>query len=75
MEITRTLVAGAMGLALVVGGVGCGQAAEKVADEAVEDAIEDAEQAAEENGACEDLDISSDGDVSGSCGGTDFEAA
>lgn len=67
MEITRTLVAGAMGLALVVGGVGCGQAAEKAAEKA-------AEQAIEQNGDCEDIDISSDGGVSGSCNGTEFAA-
>jgi len=70
MEITRTLVAGAMGLALVVGGVGCGQAAEKATEEAVEEA---AEAAVEESGDCEEVDIGSDGSFSGSCNGTDIE--
>jgi hypothetical protein len=69
MEITRTLVAGAMGLALVVGGVGCGAAADRAADEAIDAAVD---QAAADSG-CEDLDIDPDGSASGTCGDVAFD--
>lgn len=70
MEITRTLVAGAMGLALVVGGVGCGAAAEKAAEAATDRALDDAAEQA----GCEELDVDPDGSVSGSCDDVDFAA-
>lgn len=66
MEIRRTLAAGAIGLAFVAGGVGCGKAADKVAERSVEEALE-------RSGDCENVDIDADGGVSGECGGESID--
>lgn len=64
MSVRRGVVAGLVGLALVVGASGCGRIGEKVAEEAIE-----------RNSDCENIDINSDeGAVSGSCSGDDFDA-
>ena len=64
MKVRRGVVAGLVGLALVVGASGCGKIGEKVAEEAIE-----------RNSDCENIDINADeGAVSGSCAGEDFDA-
>lgn len=55
MEIGRTVVAGAMGLALLVG-TGCGAIAEKATEKAIE-----------QSSGCTDVDIDADGGVSADC--------
>lgn len=64
MEIRRVVAAGAVGLALVASGVGCGKVADKVAEEAVE-----------RNSNCTDVDIDSgNGGFSGTCDGQELDA-
>lgn len=66
MEIRRALTAGAIGFALLVGGVGCGKVAEKASQKAAEKVIE-------RSSDCEDVELDGSGRVAAECDEGTFE--
>lgn len=66
MEIRRVMAAGAVGVALVASGVGCGAITDKATEKATEKVIE-------ESSNCEDVDIDTGGGFSGNCDGESID--